>query len=212
MLPKHLPRTHLAGLQGQSARPAVSFEAMESAEPRGMLRLAKLRVVQVPEPGMPATAVWLIELRDVTWAAPDDWMQQLEDVMGSAAASDGRSVKESTPEPGTFEVVVHTNTGAVQLITLRHKLSAQFESWCEPVDALSDSQQEPLTRKTAETRIREILTENFDVPSEPQVLEAELEYGSEWLFKFVAGTTHYVGTCRRDHRSILFHVAHPLAD
>lgn len=112
--------------------------------------------------------------------------------------------------PATFEIVVQTSRGVAQFIALQHELNSLIEAWCEPIDLFGESQKEQLTREGAETRIREILAENFGAPKGVQVENAELEQGSEWLFRFTAGTDHYVGTARREHRSLLLHVAQPV--
>jgi hypothetical protein len=184
---------------------------MESSEPHGRLALARLRAIRVPEPGLSAAAVSLLELQDVKWVAPVDWLQQLLDVVGPTAGTNDNSVETTMRAPATFEIGVKTNRGVAQFITLQHELHLLIETWCEPIDPLSESQAEQLTREGAETRIREILAETFGVLNGVRVENAEEEQGSEWLFKFAAGKDHYVGTARRDHRSLLLHVAHPLA-
>jgi len=182
---------------------------METPEPQTTLSVAQLRIIRVPRRELPAVAVWLMELRNVKWAAPSDWMQQMLDAIGPAAEMDDDSVKTSAPLPTTFEIVVQTKASVVDWITLRHALSALFESWCRAVDPYSDSQQEQLTRDVAESRIREILTDSLGALEEVKVEKAELEDGSEWFFRFAVGTNHYVGTASQEHRLLLFHAAHP---
>ena len=182
---------------------------MKTPEPESTLRLAQLRMVRIPNPKQHATGVSLMELRDVKWEAPSDWLRQMVNALGRSAEMDGNSVKSASLFGESFEITVQTNLSVSRSITLRHDLGRLFESWCKPVDPHSDSQQEFLTREVAETRIREILTDNLGAPEALTVEEAELEYGSEWSFRFAAGTNHYVGTASKEHRLLLFHAAHP---
>ena len=183
---------------------------MDSPEPQDTLKLARLRAIRLPEPGPKTAAVSLLELQNVKWAAPVDWIQQLRGVVGPTAESDGNRLETTMQAPATFEIFVQTNRGVAQFVTLRHQLDSLIEAWCEPIDLFHNDQQDQLTREGAEFRIREVLIENFGASEGVKVENAELEPGSEWLFRFSAGTNHYVGTARKDHRSLLLHVTHPI--
>jgi hypothetical protein len=183
---------------------------MDSPEPQATLKLARLRVIRLLEPGPKTAAVSLLESQNVKWAAPVDWFQHLRNVVGPNAENDGNRLETTMQAPATFEVAVQTNRGVAQFVTLRHQLDSLIEAWCEPIDRFSDSQHQQLTREEAESRIREVLNENFGVSEGAQVENAEFEPGSEWLFRFSAGTDHYVGTAKRDQRSLLLHVTQPI--
>lgn len=186
------------------------LSTMDSPELQSTLKLVRLRVIRLSEPGPKTGAVSLLELQNVKWAAPVDWFHHLRGVVGPTAESDGNRLETTMQAPSTFEVVVQTNRGVAQFVALRHQLDSLIESWCEPIDRFNDSQQEQLTREGAESRIREVLNENFGVSEGVQVENAELEPGSEWLLRFSAGTDHYVGTARKYERSLLLHVTHPI--
>jgi hypothetical protein len=181
----------------------------DPAPTTGLFDRVRLHFLRWPADGVEPSAAWLMELTDVRWEAPENWLAEIE----LAVARPGRAGRAVTfrvsedVQSVVLDFTASTDNGTALAIADRGHVSSLLEAWAKPRDPSDTGDDHLISNSVAEDRVLLLLNSHFATDAEMVVsVDVEYEPGREWLVHVDTDTSRYVGTVMQQGRLQVSHV------